>query len=142
MPLLSRIDPGQTREYRNVQAKTSTIKCFNPEVKPMIENLPDELYQLENEYAKCGKLMQILYWSLKVKNASKHISMCLKDNIQNPSISELYTDQKKTNYSSNTNDILKSAKNFYEKIYTKRKQSPNRKKISNEQFHLFEAEFP
>ena len=51
-----------------------------------------------------------------------------------------FTDDKKTNYSSNTNDILESAKNFYEKIYTKAKQSPSRKKISNEQFHFFEAE--
>ena len=44
--------------------------------------------------------------------------------MQNQTMSELYTDDKKTKYSSNPNDILKSAKNFYEKLYTKR-QPPN-----------------
>ena len=39
--------------------------------------------------------------------------------MQNQTISELYTDNKKTKYSSNPNDILKLAKNFYDKLYTK-----------------------
>ena len=47
--------------------------------------------------------------------------MYLKDNMQNQITSELYTEDKKTKYSSNPNYILKSAKNFYEKFYTKRK---------------------
>ena len=72
---------------------------------------------------KVQNFMQILYWSLKAKNAPKLISMYLKDNMQNQPISELYTDDKKTKCSSNPNDILKSAKNFYEKLYTKR-QTP------------------
>ena len=64
--------------------------------------------------------VNIIYWSL---NFPKLISMCLKDNTQNQTISELYTDDRKTKYFSNPNDILKSAKNVYEKLYTKR-QSP------------------
>ena len=36
----------------------------------------------------------------------------MKQNIQNQTISELYTDDKKSKYSSNSNDILNSAKNF------------------------------
>ena len=52
---------------------------------------------------------------LEDKNASKRISMYWEDNMQNRTISELYTNDKKTKYSSNPNDILKSAKNFYEK---------------------------
>ena len=40
--------------------------------------------------------------------------------MQNQAISELYADDKKTKYSSNPNDILKSGKNFCEKSYTKR----------------------
>ena len=36
----------------------------------------------------------------------------MKQNMQNQTISELYTDDKKSKYSSNSNYILKSAKNF------------------------------
>ena len=39
--------------------------------------------------------------------------------MQNRTLCELNTDDKKPKYSSNPNDILKSAKNFYEKLYTK-----------------------
>ena len=38
---------------------------------------------------------------------------------QNGTISELYTDDKKSKYSSNPNDTLKSGKKFNEKLYTK-----------------------
>ena len=55
-----------------------------------------------------------------MKNAPKLVSRYLKGNMQNQTMSELYTDDKKTKYSSNPNDILKSAENFYEKLYTKR----------------------
>ena len=40
-------------------------------------------------------------------------------NMQNGTISELYTDDKKIKHSRNPNHILKSAKNFYEKLYIK-----------------------
>ena len=39
--------------------------------------------------------------------------------MKNQTRSELYTDDKKSNYSSNSTDIFKSAKNFYQKLYTK-----------------------
>ena len=48
----------------------------------------------------------------------------MKQNIQNGKISELYTDDK-SKYSSNRYDIPKSAKNFYEKLYTKEKNVLN-----------------
>ena len=43
----------------------------------------------------------------------------MKQNIQNGMISELYTDDKKSKYSGNPNDILKSAKKINEKLYIK-----------------------
>ena len=45
--------------------------------------------------------------------------------MQNGTIPELYTDDKKSKYSCNPNDILKSAKNFNEKLYTKEKNVQN-----------------
>ena len=47
----------------------------------------------------------------------------MKQNMQNQAISELYTDDKRSKYSSNPNDILKSAKNLYELLYTEEKIS-------------------
>ena len=55
--------------------------------------------------------MQILYWNWNMKNAPSLISMYFKDNMQNHIISKLYTDDKKTKYSSNINDIFKSVGN-------------------------------
>ena len=43
----------------------------------------------------------------------------MKQNTQNQTISELYTDDKKSKYPSNPNDMLKSAKNFHKNYYTK-----------------------
>ena len=40
---------------------------------------------------------------------------------QNGAIPQLYTDDKKSKYSSKPNDVLESAKNFNEKLYTKEK---------------------
>ena len=40
--------------------------------------------------------------------------------MQNQTISELYKEDKKTKYSSNPNDILKSTKNVYGKLYNNR----------------------
>ena len=42
--------------------------------------------------------------------------------MQNGTISELYTDDKKPKYSRHPNHILKSAKNFYEKLYKRDKR--------------------
>ena len=82
------------------------------EVKPMIENLLDNLCQLESEGLRLK--------GLRAKNAPRLISMRLKDNMPNQTISELNTDDKKTKYFGNPNDIHKSTKNFYEKLYSKR----------------------
>ena len=73
-----------------------------------------------------------------------------RQNMQNQTISELYTDDNKSKYSSNPKDIPKSAKKFYEKLYTMETTSeaptteflgkiPDRKKISNEQCHICDA---
>ena len=68
--------------------------------------------------------------------------------MQNQTIFELYTDDNKSKYSSNPMNILKSEKKM--KLYTKCTSRaattefvwkiPNRKKISNEQFNICEAE--
>ena len=71
--------------------------------------------------------------------------------MQNQTISELYTDDKKSKFSSNPEDVLKSAKNFYENLYTRENVSkfpinellnkiPFIKKISKEHFILCETE--
>ena len=70
----------------------------------------------------------------------------MRQNMQNQTISELYTNDKTSKYSSNCNNIVKSGKNFYEKFYTKETMSKtatvelfskisNRNKISNKQLH-------
>ena len=53
---------------------------------------------------KVQNFVQILYWRLKAKNAPKLISMYLKDNLENQTISELYSDDKKKEYSSERSD--------------------------------------
>ena len=64
--------------------------------------------------------------------------------MQNQTIFELYTDDNKSKYSSSPNDILKSTKKNYEKLYTKGTSTAattefdlkiaNRRRISNEHF--------
>ena len=84
----------------------------------MIENLQDELYQLENKQAKGTKLRANIRWELEGEKCSKTFFKVLKrQNMQNQAISELYTDDNESKYSSNPKDI--SAKTFYEKLYTK-----------------------
>ena len=40
--------------------ETYTKKKFQPEIKPIIKNLQDELYQLENKQAKGAKLRRTI----------------------------------------------------------------------------------
>ena len=72
-----------------------------------------------------------------------------KQNLQNQTMSELFTDDDKQKYSRNPSDIFKPAKKIM-KHFTPMKQLPKRlllnflakfltKKISNEQFNLYEA---
>ena len=74
-----------------------------------------------------------------------------RQNLQNQTISEFYTDDNKSKYSSNPKDIFKSAKKIYEKVHTKEATSkaatteflsniPNRNKIFNKQLNLCEAQ--
>ena len=73
-----------------------------------------------------------------------------RQNLQNQTRSELYTNDNKSKYSSNPKDIFISEKLFYQKLYTKYTTSkatfakflskiPNIKKISKEKFNLYEA---
>ena len=65
-----------------------------------------------------------------------------KQNMQNQTISQLYTDNNNSKHSCNPKNILKSAKTNYENLYIMETTSkaatkflskiPNRKKISNE----------
>ena len=51
--------------------------------------------------------------SLRVKNALKlFLKVLERKNVQNQTISEIYTDDKKSKRSSNPTDILKSANKF------------------------------
>ena len=66
--------------------------------------------------------------------------------MQNHAMHGLYTDDKNSNYSSNPNYILKSAKNFSEKLYTKdiisitaTAEPFNGKRISNKQYNHCKA---
>ena len=73
----------------------------------MTENLQDELYKLENKPAKGAKRRaNIRSW--RAKNAS--FKVLERQNMQNQTIFELYTDDNKSKYSSNPKDILKSEK--------------------------------
>lgn len=59
----------------------------------------------------------------KAKNSLNPFSVFLKGKMQNQTISELCTDDKKTKYSNNTQDILKFANKFYEDLYSRGKIS-------------------
>ena len=135
------------RRLRNLYYKEN----FKPEIKPKIENLKNKLYQLENKQAKGGKLCTNIRWDLEGRKCSKTFFKVLeRQNMQNQTLSELYTDDNKSKYSTNLKDIFKSEKKSYEKLYTKETTSiattiefPSniliRKKISNEKVNLFVA---
>ena len=74
----------------------------------MIKNLPDE----------GANFMQILYWSSQEKNNPELISMYLKDNVENQTISELYTDDKKTKLMIRKQNILATLMIFLNQLKT------------------------
>ena len=79
----------------------------------MIENLKDELYKLENKLAKGAKIRANIRKELEGKKGSKTFFKVLeRQNMQNQTTFELYTDGNKSKYSSNPKEILKSAKKF------------------------------
>ena len=70
-----------------------------------------DFYQLENKQAKGTKLCANIRQGLEGKKCSKTFFNVLeKQNMQIQTIFELYADDKKSKYSSNPKDILKSAK--------------------------------
>ena len=118
----------------------------------MINNLQGELYSLECKQARGAIIRANVRWDLEGEKCSESSFRILeRQNMQNQTISELYTDDKKSKFSSNPEDILKSAKKIYENLYTRKKVSksatnkllnkiPLKKKISKEHFFLCEAE--
>ena len=118
----------------------------------MTDNLQDELYSLENKQARGAKIYANIIWDLESEKCSKTFFKILeRQNIQNQTISELYTDDKKSKYLSSPKDIIKSAKDFYENLYIREnacKPAINEllnnisiiKEISNEHFNLCETE--
>ena len=68
---------GLKRKLRSLYNKEN----FKPEVKSMIENLQDELYQLENKQPKLLNFVLISNGSQRAKNAQKSCSKYLKDRI-------------------------------------------------------------
>ena len=104
------------KRLRNLYKKEN----FKPEIKPMINNLQDELYILESKQAQDIKIRANIRWDLEGEKCSKMFFKVLeRQNMQNQTISELYVDDKKTKSVSNTKDILTSAKSFYDNLYTK-----------------------
>ena len=100
------------KRLRNLYKKEN----FKPEIKSVIKNLQEELYQLENKQAKCAKLRAKIKWELEGEKRSKTFFKVLEGrNMQNQTISEIYTDDNKSKHSSNPNDILKSAKTLYQR---------------------------
>ena len=64
-------------------------KKFKPETKPIIKNLQDELYQLENKQAKSAKLGASIRWKLDGEKCSKTFLKVLeRKNMQNQTRSE------------------------------------------------------
>ena len=105
---------GLKKRLRNLYKKEN----YKPEIKPMINTF--ELYLLESKQAKGTKIRANIRWGLEGEKCSKTFFKVLeRQNMQNQTISELYTDVEKSKFSSNPNDILKSAKNFYENLYTR-----------------------
>ena len=86
----------------------------------MTKNLQDQLWQLESKQAKGAKLCANIRWELEGKKCSKNALFQNTWRIESTkSISELYTDDNKSKYSSNPKDISKSPKKIHEKFYTK-----------------------
>ena len=118
----------------------------------MINNLQDELYSLESKQDRGATIRANIRWNLEGGTCSKSFLKILeRQNMQNQTISTLYTDDKKSKFSGNPEEVLKSAKNFHENLHTREnvskpainellKKIPS-KKISNEHFILCEAEF-
>ena len=128
-----------------------TKKKFIPEIKPIIKNLQDKVYQLENKQAKGSELCATIRWKLEGKKCSKTFFKVLeRKNIQNQTRFEFILMIINQKFLATLMTYSNLQKNFYEKFYTKEttfktattkflSQITNRKKKSNEQFQLCEA---
>ena len=74
-------------------------KIFKPEIKPVINNLQDERYSLECKQARGAIIRANVRWDLEGEKCSKSFFRILeRQNMQNQTISELYTDDKKSKF--------------------------------------------
>ena len=112
LALFLKIPPLKIRLYYWKKAANLIQKRkFQAIIKPMIENLKDEICYLENKQAKGAKLRVNIRYELEGKKWSKtFFNVIGRQNKQNQTIFELYTDDNKTKYSRNPKDILKSEK--------------------------------
>ena len=95
------------KRLRNLHKKEN----FKPEIRVMINNLQDE---------QGAKVHANIRWDLEGEKCSKSFfSVLERQNMQNQTIPKLYTDDKKTKYSNNLQDILKSTKIFYKDLYVR-----------------------
>ena len=78
---------------------------FEPKIKPIIENLQNELYQLKKNLAKGAKLRANIRQELE--GSKTFFRVLQRQNMQIQTIFELHTDDNKSKYSK---DILISAK--------------------------------
>ena len=135
------------RRLRNLYKKEN----FKPEIKAMNENLQDGLSQLESKQARSVKLCDNIWWELEAKNAPKLSSNWKTEYAKSNNIWIIYTDDINQNILAVLRTLSNLQKRIYEKLCTKEATSkaatteflskiPNRKKISNENFALCEAE--
>ena len=88
-------------------------KNFKLEIKPVINNLQDELYSLECKHARGAIIRANVRWDLEGEKCSKSFFRILeRQNMQNQTISELYTDDKKSKFLA----TLKTYLNLQKKI--------------------------
>ena len=73
-------------------------QIFKPEIKPIIRNLWDEFYQLENKQAN---ILNVVLISDGKKCSKFFFKVSEKRNIQDQILSELYIDYNKSKHSSN-----------------------------------------
>ena len=100
------------KRLRNLYKKEN----FKPDLQPFINNLQDELYSLESKQARGAKIRANIRWDLEGEKCSKSfINILERQHMQNQTISELYTDDKKSKVFDNPKDILNSAKYFLRK---------------------------
>ena len=97
----------------------------------MINNLQDELYTLETKQATGAKIRANIRWDLKGEKCTKSFFNILeRQNMQNQTISELYTDENLYTRGNISRDAINKLLN----------KIPNFKKISMDDFNLCEAE--